>query len=327
MLSPCDRDDIVIRCDLKPVQEVNRVFSSRLCSNSSMNRNLDLIDSAPALAELCSLLQRCSWLAVDTEFERVNTYYPELCLVQVSGMGINAVIDPLNIFDLEPLNVLLFDPAIIKVFHAARQDLELFYHLHGRLPMPVIDTQLAATLRGYSDQIGYANLVREMLGVDLPKTQTRTNWKRRPLSRKQLEYAADDVIYLGQLYEKLMIELEEHKQLPLLEEQCLALNNPRLYEPDPAMMWKKIKIREVKNFSGASLAVFRQLAAWREITARNENRPRKWIIKDHAIVNIARELPEDREALSGLEGMDAKILNKYGDVLLKMVNAGREAFR
>lgn len=290
-----------------------------------MNRNPDVIDNGRALAELCSVLQDCEWLAVDTEFERINTYYPELCLVQVSGKGINAVIDPLSIFDLEPLNVLLFDPGIIKVFHAARQDLELFYHLHGRLPMPVFDTQLAATLRGYSDQIGYANLVREMLGVDLPKSQTRTNWKRRPLSRKQLEYAADDVIYLGQLYDRLLAELDEHGQLALIEEQCLALNNPQLYEPDPEMMWKKIRIREVNQFSGASKAVFRQLAAWREITARNENRPRKWIIKDHALVGIARELPEDLQTLAAIDGMDDKILNRYGNSLLQMVKTGSEA--
>jgi len=287
-----------------------------------MNDNPVLIDNASSLEDLRVQLQGCMWLAVDTEFERVNTYYPELCLVQVTGNGIVAVIDPLAIPDLEPLYALLYDPSITKVFHAARQDLELFFHIRGNLPAPVFDTQVAASLRGYDQQISYANLVREVLDIDLPKTQTRTDWKRRPLSRKQLEYAADDVIFLGRLYELLLAKLEETHQLSDLEKQCRLLNRPELYEPDPESMWRKIRIREVKDFSDRSLAVFRQLAAWREMTARKENRPRKWIIKDHALVAIARELPEDRDSISRLDGINEKILKRYGSELLAISGSG-----
>ena len=140
-----------------------------------MNEDLQLIQNESALAQHCERLRGSAWLAVDTEFERTNTYYPELCLVQVANDRMTAVIDPLAIADLEPLYELLYDPAISKVFHAARQDLELFFHIKGNVPAPVFDTQLAATLLGYDKEIGYANLVKATLGVELAKTQTRTN--------------------------------------------------------------------------------------------------------------------------------------------------------
>lgn len=283
-----------------------------------MNNTLVYINSMPSLIDLCRQLQGCAWLAVDTEFERTNTYYPQLCLVQISVPGTVAVVDPLAIPDPAPLYALLYAPAITKVFHAARQDLELFFHLKGELPVPIFDTQVAATLLGYERQIGYANLVREVLGVDLPKTQTNTDWRRRPLSRRQLEYAADDVIYLGRMYEVLLDKLIESGLLPQFEEQCLALNRPELYAPDPGEMWRKIKLREVEEFSDRSLQVFKELAAWREVTARKENLPRKWIIKDTTLAAIARELPSDRNALSRLDGMDEKTLRRYGEALLQI---------
>ena len=289
-----------------------------------MNDKPLLINDASSLAAFCGQMHDHAWLAVDTEFERVNTYYPELCLVQVATDGTVAVIDPLTIPDLEPLFALLYDPSITKVFHAARQDLELFFHLRGELPAPLFDTQVAASLLGYDEQTGYANLVREVLGVDLPKSQTRTDWKRRPLSHKQLEYAADDVIYLGQLYEILSARLVESGQMSLLEEQCRLLDRPELYEPDPESMWRKIRNREVKKFDRQSMDVIQQLAAWREVTARRENRPRKWIIKDHALVAIARDLPVDRESLSRLEGINDNILKRYAGELLAIAVAGSD---
>lgn len=270
--------------------------------------------------EVCDQLRGCEWLAVDTEFERVNTYYPELCLVQVAGdNGLVAVIDPLAIHDPELLYGLLYDPGITGVFHAARQDFELFYHLKGELPAPLFDTQIAASLLGYESQIGYANLVREILDVDLAKTQTRTDWKRRPLSDKQLQYAADDVIHLARLYERLQTRLMESELMTKMEEQCRLLYRPELYVPDPESMWKKIKIREAQKFSGASLAVFKRLAAWREITARRKNLPRKWVLKDHELVAIARELPADRNTLARLEGIDARVVKRYGEELAGIV--------
>jgi len=289
-----------------------------------MNDPLELINDNASLMQLCKLLQGCAWLAVDTEFERESTYYPELCLVQVAGNGSVGLIDPLAITDLEPLYSLLYDTSITKVFHSARQDFEIFYHLKGKLPAPLFDTQIAANLRGYDDQIGYANLVKDVLDVDLAKSQTRTDWKRRPLSPEQLHYAADDVIYLGPLYELLLGKLTEFGQLPQLQEQCLALNRPELYEPDPESMWQKIKIREVKKFSDPSMAVFKHLASWRELTARRKNRPRKWIIKDHALVAIARELPADLDTLSRLDGIDTNVMKRYGNELLGIATSESE---
>ena len=281
-----------------------------------MNDYLQLIDDEMSLKKLCAQLQGGAWLAVDTEFERESTYYPELCLVQVTGNGNIGLIDTLALTDLEPLYALLYDPSITKVFHSARQDFEIFYHLTGKLPAPLFDTQIAAALRGYDQQTGYASLVKDVLDVDLAKSQTRTDWKRRPLSPAQLHYAADDVIYLGPLYELLLGRLIEFGQLLQFQEQCRALNRPELYEPDPETMWQKIRIRAVKNFREPSLTVFKKLAAWRELTARGKNLPRQWIIKDHALVAIARDLPADPDALSRLDDVDARIMKRYGRELL-----------
>ena len=283
-----------------------------------MNDYPELIDDDSSLKNHCEQWQRCDWLAVDTEFERESTYYPELCLIQVAGEGRVGLIDAMAITDLGPLYKLLNDPSITKVFHSARQDFEIFYHLQGKLPAPLFDTQIAAALRGHDDQTGYATLVRDVLDVDLAKSQTRTNWKRRPLSPEQLRYAAEDVIYLGQLYQLLLEKLMESGQLQQFQQQCQALNRPELYEPDPDSMWQKIRSRAIKNFSNPSLAVLKRLAAWRELTARRKNRPRKWIIKDNALIAVARELPVNLNALSRLDGIDERIMKRYGSELLRI---------
>ena len=287
-----------------------------------MNKDLVFIDSGPDLDRLCRQLHGCAWLAVDTEFERTNTYYPELCLLQVVGNGITAVIDPLAIPDLEPLYGVLYDPTITKVFHAARQDFEIFFHIKGELPVPLFDTQIAASLLGYDKQTSYANLVRDILGVELDKSQTRTNWKRRPLSRNQLNYAADDVIYLGQVYELLLARLTESGQLSLLDEESKALARPELYQPDPENMW--LKIREARRLTGNILAVLQQLASWREITARAENRPRQWVLHDNTLVAMARLLPASRDDLSRIKGVNERVLKRHGDTLLDIIGAARQ---
>lgn len=284
-----------------------------------MNKELVFIDSDLALTQHCGQLKGCSWLAVDTEFERVSTYYPELCLLQVATGKMTVVIDPLAIAHLEPLYDVLYDPSITKVFHAARQDLEIFFHIKGNLPFPIFDTQIAASLLGYDKQLSYANLISEILGVELAKTQTRTNWKRRPLSRSQLRYAVDDVVYLGQVYELLLAKLIEAGKLSLLEEECKALAKPELYQPDPETMW--LKIREAKKLEGKLLAVLQQLAAWREITARAENQPRKWIMQDHTLVEMARSLPANPDDLSRINGVNERLLQRHGAALLEIIGA------
>lgn len=287
-----------------------------------MNNELTYVDSADDLLAVCRQLQTVDWLAVDTEFERIRTYFPELCLVQVASRELTAVIDPLRIADLEPLYTLLYDPAITKVFHSSRQDLELFFHLRGEVPLPLFDTQLAAAMLGHESTMGYANLVQAMLGIELSKSQTRTNWKRRPLHAAQLRYAADDVIYLGSIYEQLREKMQPADWQRLQQEQA-GLSEPALYLPEPDSLWRKI--REARRFKGEKLRVLQVLAGWREITARSENRPRKWVLSDVAIIDMARLLPQDANALAELKSLDAGVLEKYAaDLLLLIRNTLQE---
>lgn len=278
------------------------------------------IDSDNTLVELCDQLHHCHWLAIDTEFFRVNTYYPELCLLQIANKERVAIIDPLTIKNIEPLYKLIYNTSITKVFHSARQDLELFFHLKRAIPTPLYDTQIAAGCLAYDSQIGYANLVKEILGVDLAKSQTRTNWKRRPLSQRQLNYAADDVIYLAQLYEVLIDKIKTPEQLAILNEEFKALDNPLIYEPEPENMWRKIK--ETRSIKGETLLIIKRLAAWREITARFENTPRKWILPDFTLVEMAKRLPPSLDELGKIKGMDDKIKHQYGEALLAIIADG-----
>ena len=279
---------------------------------------MEFIDNEAALTRLCRELHPCSWLAMDTEFERTATYYPELCLLQLANQDMVALIDPLAIHNLDALYALLYDSSMTKVFHSARQDLELFFHIKGHVPLPIFDTQIAASVLGHDEQTGYAGLVKAILGVELEKSQTRTDWKRRPLSHRQLAYAADDVIYLVRLYEVFLARLDESGKLPLLNEQCQVLAESELYAPDPLKMWKKIKA--ARHIKGKSLAVLKALAAWREVTARQENRPRKWILPDQALVEMARSLPESLDDLSTVKGMSRRVLRNYGAVLLEAIS-------
>lgn len=281
-----------------------------------MNKDLIFIDNATALARNWAQLRECSWLAVDTEFERSKTYYPQLCLLQIASGEITTVIDCLAVTDLDPVFAVLYDPAIVKVFHAARQDLEIFFHLTGKLPAPIFDTQLAAQSLGYENQIGYASLVWKLLGIELAKSQTRTNWKRRPLNRKQLDYAADDVIYLGQAY-RVLLEKLNSAQLSQLEDECKALARPELYLPAPENMW--LKIRNANRLESDIQAVLKQLAAWRERTARKENRPRSWILQDYTLVKIAQAQPASQRALSRINGVHEQIVKRHGKTLVEIV--------
>ena len=193
------------------------------------------VDSPAALGDLCNRLAGAEWIAVDTEFLREKTYYPQLCLLQVGTPAVTACVDPLALTDLGPLLDLLYDPAIAKVFHACHQDLEIFYNLRGSVPGPVFDTQIAAPLLGHPEQMGYAGLVEALLGVTLEKAHARADWTRRPLPESQLRYAADDVIYLAQLYPVLRAELAKHGRLQWLADDFAALGDPERYasHPDP----------------------------------------------------------------------------------------------
>lgn len=279
------------------------------------------IENHADLVALCNELRNSSWFAIDTEFMREKSYYPQLCLIQVATEQVVACIDPQAIDDLGPLLDLLYDPAITKVFHAARQDLEIFHVMRGTPPAPVFDTQLGATLLGHGDQIGYGALVKETLGVELEKAHSRADWSLRPLTEEQLHYAADDVRYLVKVYLHQRAELEENGRLAWLQEDFATLCDPRTYENPPQDAWQRIK--GVQLLKGAQLAVLQSIAAWREELAQQSNRPRRWILKDEIVFDIARHMPDSRDKLARIRGLEKGVLDRYGKLWLELVAAAR----
>ena len=275
------------------------------------------VDTREALLALCDSLAGSEWLAIDTEFIREKTYYPKLCLIQVCNGEVAACVDPLAISDLTPLLDVLYDGSILKVLHAARQDLEIFLHDYGRLPMPVFDTQPAAAMLGHGDQVGYANLVKQLLDVELPKDQSRTDWSQRPLDEQQRRYALDDVVYLGRLYLHMRGHLFDRERLQWLAADFATLADPQTYYPDPQDMWQRAKGRQVLR--GRQLAVLQHLAAWREREARKRDLPRKWVLKDDALIELSRRMPRDAAGLAKIRGLEPGLIRREGETLLKLV--------
>ncbi len=277
----------------------------------------DFINTTEQLQAFCQQMEKSEWLAVDTEFLREKTYFAELCLIQVATTTHAACIDPLAIDDLTPLMELLYDPARIKVLHAARQDLEILYDINGKLPAPIFDTQIAATLAGLGEQIGYAALVEKLLGITIDKSHSRTDWRQRPLSDEQVRYAADDVIHLGTAYLKLREQLEQKGRIEWLEEDFAALSDPAVYANQPLEMWRRVK--GAGRLKGVRLNILRGLAAWREERALESNRPRRWILRDELLLDMARLRPESLDALIKLRGMEARTVERHGKRLLALI--------
>ncbi|MCC5797666.1 MAG: ribonuclease D [Methylophaga sp.] len=280
------------------------------------------VDQPAQLDELCAQLAGSQWLAVDTEFLREKTYYPQLCLIQVANESVIACVDPLALSNLDPLLDLFYHPDMTLVFHAARQDLELLYMLRGELPQKIFDTQLAATMLGYGDQTGYASMVKTLLNVDLDKAHSRTDWKQRPLSDAQLEYAADDVRYLRDIYLIMLESLTKQARLTWLEEDFSALSSSETYQSDPAFIWRKI--RGAGKLNGLQLAVLEKLAIWREQQAIQRNRPRRWIIKDEIMLDLARFMPTSMEKLSRIRGYEARDIERDGAEILQLIAKASE---
>jgi ribonuclease D len=283
-----------------------------------------LIATDDGLREFCASARGAAFLALDTEFVRVRTYYPELCLIQVATPERLACIDTLAGASLEPLLDLLHDPVAQKVMHAARQDLELFYLLDQRLPGPLFDTQIAAALLGYDEQIGYGKLVESLLGIRLDKAHTRTDWSERPLSREQLAYAAEDVSHLVTLRDWMSARLDANGRLGWALEDSAALLDPDLYRIVPEDMWERIKgwasLREP-----AQLVALGRLAAWREREAMSRNRPRQWILRDAVLLQMARTLPASRTRLAQIPDLPRAVVDRYGQVLLELIAESRDA--
>lgn len=279
------------------------------------------VDSAAALAELCDEIAPSPWIALDTEFMREKTYRPQLCLLQLATTDRIACVDPLAVPDLSPLLDLLQDPSRLKVVHAARQDMEIFYLLRGEVPGPIFDTQLAATLLGHGDQVGYAPLVRSVLGVELEKNQTRTDWAQRPLDAAQLSYAADDVRYLARMYPILCDRLEALGRLEWLRGDFEALTDVKTYSVDPARAW--LRISGNQKLKDRQLAVLQRLAAWRELRAQEVNRPRRWVLGDQILLDLARLMPTDSAKLGRIRGLETGIINRHGAELLGLIDEAK----
>ncbi|MEM1383599.1 MAG: ribonuclease D [Pseudomonadota bacterium] len=263
------------------------------------------ITRSEELARVCEDFAKSPFLTVDTEFIRERTFWSQLCLVQLARPGNDpkdpedvVLIDPLaEGIALDPLFALMADPNVVKVFHAARQDVEIFYHLGKVIPSPLFDTQVAAMVLNYGEQVGYETLVRRVAKVELDKTSRFTDWSRRPLSDKQCAYAAADVTHLRVVYEALSARLEESGRAGWLDEELAILADPSTYKTEPEDAWRRVKAR---SQSPKFLAVVQALAKWREITAQDRDIPRNRVLKDDALLEIATARPQTVDALGGL---------------------------
>lgn len=279
-----------------------------------------LVETAAQLQDLVDVLADSTWVAMDTEFMREKTYFPQLCLIQVATPDHIACIDPLALPDPGPLRSLLQDPEVLKVFHSASQDLEVLYLVTGNVPTPVFDTQIAASLLGYGEQVGYANLVQAVLGVELDKTQSRTDWSRRPLKAEQLSYAKDDVRHLVLVYQRLRDELETLGRTGWIAPEMEAITRPELYQPRPELAWRRVSGH--KRLKPRELPVLSEVAAWREEEARRLDRPRRWVLGDDLLLLIARVRPGALDALQELRGFPKGMGTERARQLLTAVERG-----
>lgn len=276
-----------------------------------------VITNTEELEAFCEPLHAQPFITVDTEFLREKTYYPKLCLIQVSGPDKNAAaIDPLaEGLDLRPFFKLLFNEEVLKVFHAGRQDLEIFYNLTGQTVKPLFDTQIAAMVCGYGDQVGYEALCNNTVGVQIDKSSQFTDWSRRPLSDKQLDYALSDVTHLCDIYRHLCAELNKNGRARWVEEEEEILEDPATYNIDPYESWQRIKIKAPKP---KALMILKELAAWRERHAQKRNLPKAWVMKDDVLAAIAMHAPKDENELAKIRGLNDEIARgRTGQKIMK----------
>jgi ribonuclease D len=276
------------------------------------------IASQAELEALCAQLRGVPWLGLDTEFERSRTFYAELCLVQIAAPDVLVCIDPFAVESLAPLMDVLASDAARKFLHAARQDLEVLFHIDGRLPAALLDTQVAAGLAGFADNIGYADLVQQLLAVGLDKSQTRTDWRQRPLTAAQLDYAAADVLHLAPLTELLEARLDALGRGAWLAEDCAALLAPEQYRQAPELAWQRL--RGLANLAPAAQARAVALAAWRESTAQGRNLPRGWVLKDDELMELAANVPANVKALAAQLPSNGNV-RRHAEALIELLHA------
>lgn len=286
-----------------------------------MPQTYTLIDRPDALARALEGWVASPVLAIDTEFVRVDTYYPKLCLIQVRSEQSTALIDTIALTDLGPALDALYAGLHVKLFHAASQDLEILVRLRGTCPRPLFDTQVAATLLGLGDQIGYAGLIEKRLGVTLDKSLSRTDWSRRPLSPAELAYAAADVDHLAEIFPALQAELAARDRLPWLAEDCARLCDPANYVTLPQDAWQRL--RGLPRLPAREQTVAVALATWRESEAQQRDRPRKWIIDDEPLYRLAQRQPQTASELAALDVLPPKTLARHGEALLDVIRAAQ----
>ncbi|MCL2473384.1 MAG: ribonuclease D [Alphaproteobacteria bacterium] len=277
------------------------------------------INETEKLTDFCESQKNNEFITVDTEFVREKTYYPKLCLIQVCGQnGEAAVIDPLaKELDLEPLINIMQNEKILKVFHSARQDIEIFYNIMGKVPSPIFDTQIAAMVCGYGETVSYEALVHSVKKVSIDKSSRFTNWQHRPLSEEQVQYALGDVTYLKDVYEHLNEELRKSSRTSWFTEELDILKNEEMYKQVPEEAWKRFKIRTDKS---AVKAIIKDVAEWREREAQKQNVPRGYILKDEALVEIANRKIKTPEDLATVRGLNKGFMKSYrAKELIKIV--------
>jgi len=287
----------------------------------SHTEDYHLIETPGDLERVARGLSGQAWVCLDTEFVRVKTYYPKLCLLQIGTTDGTWCIDAVTCPTLEPITPVLFDPKTVKVFHSAQQDLEVLQQYFGRVPAPLFDTQVAAAALGIGEQISYRELVAKRCGVDLDKSHTRTDWSRRPLSTAQLKYAAEDVIYLCRVYAALVEELRHKQRLPWLEEDFSRIVAAQASGNSVEEAW--LKVRGHTSLSRRELAALISLAAWRETVARERDRPRRWILPDETLLDLSRVETISGENLAGVPGMHERIIKRHGKRIEALLMAAR----
>jgi ribonuclease D len=273
------------------------------------------------LAILCEKLKPCEVISLDTEFVRERTYFHRLGLIQVAGEGVCAAVDPILISDISPFLDIITNPKVLKIFHAARQDLEILVRLTGQVITPVFDTQVAAALVGWGAQISFAKIVQKVTGKKISKAETYTDWCRRPLRQSQIDYALDDARFLLPVYEKLGQVLKKMNRQDWIQAEFAYLEKPQVYDlPDPRRQF--LKIKNVRSLRGKNLAVMVELAAWREEVAIQRDSLPKSVVRDEPLLEIARSLPKELDDLVNIRGFHRKEVSKSGPAILDAIKKG-----
>ena len=280
------------------------------------------VDDNEKLQQLCDSIKDAPLLILDTEFIREKTYRAKLCLLQIATDDIVACVDPIALSDISALMDIINDKTKIKVLHAARQDYEIFFDLTNQLPQPLFDSQLAASLLGYGEQVGYGSLVQKVLGVQLDKAHTRTDWSKRPLSDAQIRYASDDVVYLRELYPILKNQLIEQGRENWLDDEFDALCQPELFVTRPEEAWNRVK--GVNRLRPRQLAAAKNISEWREKVAIKKDRPRRWILADDILLAAAQLLPKNISQLESIANIKKAIIDNSGEIILACVKKALE---